>query len=170
MKLPGQRGAPAPGTPKAGQGVAMRHGGLRELQTPSHPSGVHILSRPGIVETGSVTDLLEELSSRRASTAPAMWFEQRSVVVQLIGNFCAQTRRMLWIELICEVLESHRGCTELISKSVISAAAVSNTADRGGVLPPQTSTRSDRDHVRAAHCTALTWQLNAAYGVRGVPT
>ncbi|XP_076203169.1 uncharacterized protein LOC143164442 isoform X10 [Aptenodytes patagonicus] len=100
MKLPGQRGAPAPGTPKAGQGVAMRHGGLRELQTPSHPSGVHILSRPGIVETGSVTDLLEELSSRRASTAPAMWFEQRSVVVQLIGNFCAQTRRMLWIELI----------------------------------------------------------------------
>ncbi|XP_076203163.1 uncharacterized protein LOC143164442 isoform X6 [Aptenodytes patagonicus] len=51
------------------------------------------------------------------------WFEQRSVVVQLIGNFCAQTRRMLWIELICEVLESHRGCTELISKSVISAAA-----------------------------------------------
>ncbi|XP_076203164.1 uncharacterized protein LOC143164442 isoform X7 [Aptenodytes patagonicus] len=123
MKLPGQRGAPAPGTPKAGQGVAMRHGGLRELQTPSHPSGVHILSRPGIVETGSVTDLLEELSSRRASTAPAMWFEQRSVVVQLIGNFCAQTRRMLWIELICEVLESHRGCTELISKSVISAAA-----------------------------------------------
>ncbi|KAM4768329.1 uncharacterized protein ACIQIH_012889 isoform 2-T2 [Cyanocitta cristata] len=29
-------------------------------------------------------------------------FEERSVVVQLVGNFCAQTRRMLQLELIHE--------------------------------------------------------------------
>ncbi|KAM4768331.1 uncharacterized protein ACIQIH_012889 isoform 4-T4 [Cyanocitta cristata] len=64
------------------------------------------MRRTGIVEADSIPDLWR--SSAGGENIPNVvlllvaQFEERSVVVQLVGNFCAQTRRMLQLELIHE--------------------------------------------------------------------
>ncbi|KAF2981508.1 hypothetical protein EK904_002882 [Melospiza melodia maxima] len=85
------------------------HTGISEVSPPSHQFLI-VASIGSIVEAGSIPDLWrssaggEQVGENIPSVVLLLvaQFEQGPVVVQLVGNFCADTRMMLQLELIPE--------------------------------------------------------------------